>query len=96
MSITDDIRRENFGHFKDREVVMLIKSDYGWEVAHWLGSGGVAPTTTYDTSHEAAARALQLLNIKEPVTPQSWPESIQIGGDGRNPPPKPEKGVRLD
>lgn len=88
MSEMDDIRRENFDRFKGREVVMLIKADYGWEVAHWLASGGVAPTTGYDTPQEAAARACQLLGLAEPVAPQSWPEVAQIGGNGRAAPPR--------
>lgn len=88
MSELDDIRRENFEAIKGREVVMLIRSDYGWEVAHWLESGGVAPTSNYDTPQEAAARACQLLKLTGPVTPQDWPEVAQIGGDGRAAPPR--------
>lgn len=88
MSEMDDIRQEYFQGFKGREVVMLIKADYGWEVAHWLASGGVAPTSSYDTPQEAAARACQLMGLTETVTPQSWPEVAQIGGDGRTPPPR--------
>jgi len=88
MGEMDNIRKQNFECFKDREVVMLIKADYGWEVAHWLGSGGVAPTSAYDTPQEAAARACQLLRLTEPVTPQDWPEVAQIGGDGRGMPPR--------
>jgi hypothetical protein len=89
MSEMDDIRDENYAAIKNREVVMLIKADYGWEVAHWLGSGGIAPTSSYDTPQEAGARALQLLKLTEPVKPQAWPEIAQIGGDGRDHPPRP-------
>ncbi|MBR1029883.1 hypothetical protein JQ584_24095 [Bradyrhizobium liaoningense] len=74
MSEMDEIRQQNFESFKGREVVMLIKADYGWEVSHWLASGGVAPTSAYDTPQEAAARACQLLKLTEPVKPQDWPE----------------------
>lgn len=88
MSEMDEIRQRNFEGLKGREVVMLIKADYGWEVAHWLASGGVAPTSSYDTPQEAAARACQLLKLTEPVKPQDWPEVAQIGG-GRSPPPRP-------
>ena len=88
MGEMDNIRKQNFEGFKDREVVMLIKADYGWEVAHWLASGGVAPTSAYDTPQEAAARACQLLKLTEPVKPQDWPEVAQIGGDGRGMPPR--------
>jgi len=85
----EEIRRRTFEKFKDREVVILIKADYGWEVAQWLASGGVAPTSTYDTPHEAASRACQLLRLTDPVVPQNWPEIAQIGGDGRAAPPRP-------
>ncbi len=87
MSEIDDIKQENFATFKDREVVMLIKADYGWQVAHWLPDG-VAPTSGYDTPNEAAARACQLLKLTEPVIPQDWPEIAQIGGDSRSAPPR--------
>ncbi len=34
------------------------------------------------------ARALQLLGIKEAITPQNWPEIAQIGGDPHSKPPR--------
>lgn len=88
MTEMDEIRRQNFEALAGREVVMLIKADYGWEVAQWMASGGVAPKSSYDTPQEAAARALQLLKLTEPVKPQDWPEVAQIGGDGRAAPPR--------
>lgn len=84
----DDIKRRRIEDLQGREVIMLIKSDYGWEVGHWLASGGVPPNSSYDTPQEAAGRACQLLKLTEPVTPQSWPEVAQIGGDGRVAPPR--------
>lgn len=89
MAEIDEIKREHFEAMKPREVVLLVKHDYGWSVGHWLPDG-VAPTTAYDTPQEAAARTLQLLNIKEPVTPQDWPEIAQIGGPP-SPPPRPAR-----
>jgi hypothetical protein len=83
----EQIKRDHFEALKSREVVMLVKHDYGWQVEHWHPDG-VAPTSCYDTPHEAAARALQLLDIKEPITPQSWPEIAQIGGDPTAKPPR--------
>ena len=84
------IKREHFEAIQDREVILLVKHDYGFQVEQWLPNG-VAPTSDYDTAPEAAARALQLLGIKEPVRPQDWPEVAQIGGDGRLPPPRPAR-----
>lgn len=88
MSEIDDIKRRRIEDLQGREVIMLIKADYGWEVSQWLPSGGVMRPSWYDTPQEAAARACQLLKLTEPVTPQSWPEVAQIGGDGRAAPPR--------
>lgn len=79
LKVPEDIKRWHFDNLMRREVVMLVKADYGWEVRHFLATGGVAPTSSYDTPHEAAARALQLLRIKEPVAPQDKPEIAGIG-----------------
>ena len=84
----EEVRRQNIEVLAGREVVLLIKAPYGWEVGHWLASGGTAPTSGYDTPQEAAARACQLLGLKDPVTPQDWPEIAQIG-DGKGPLPRP-------
>lgn len=82
------IKQAYFHWMKDRASILIIKSDYGFEVAQWLETGGVAPTSNYDTAQEAAARVLQLLKIKEPITPQTWPEIAQIGGPPSAPPPR--------
>lgn len=83
-----EIKREHFEAIKSRRVVMVVASDYGYDVEQWTPDG-VAPTSTYDTAQEAGARALQLLGLKEPVKPQDWPEVIGIGPNP-GPPPKPE------
>lgn len=72
------IKDEHVANLRKRHVVMIETSDYGYRVHQW-SPDGVAPQSDYDTPHEAAARALQLLGIREPVTPQSWPEEVQIG-----------------
>ena len=87
MTEIGDIKSKRFDDIKDRVAILLVKGDYGWRVEQWL-SDGVAPSSDYDTPHEAAARACQLLGLREPVTPQSWPEVAQIGGDGRAVPPR--------
>ena len=46
---------------------------------HYHTVDGVAPPAVYVTRAEAAARVLQLLGLKEPVTPQDWPEEVCIG-----------------
>jgi len=50
----------------------------GFEV-HDHTIDGVAPPTIYVTRELAAARLLQLLGLQLPVTPQSWPEPVEIG-----------------
>ncbi len=87
MPEVDEIKRKRFEDLQTREVIMLVKHDYGYRVEQWL-PGGVAPPSDYDTPQEAAARACQLLKLTEPVKPQDWPEIAQIGGDGRAPPPR--------
>ena len=87
MTEIGDIKSKRFDDIKDRVAILLVKGDYGWRVEQWLPDG-VAPSSDYDTPHEAAARACQLLGLREPVTPQSWPEVAQIGGDGRAVPPR--------
>ena len=72
------IKDEHIANLRKRNVIMIETSDYGFRVHQW-SPDGVAPQSDYDTPHEAAARALQLLKIKEPVTPQDWPEQAQIG-----------------
>jgi hypothetical protein len=84
------IRQEHIEALRGREVILLVKTDYGWNVEHWLDSGGIAPTTGYDTPAEATARVLQLLGLTGPVTSQNWPEAVGIG-DNPGPPPRPKQ-----
>lgn len=72
-----EIKSEHFAALKSREVILLVRSDYGFDVHRWTADS-VAPTSSYDNPQEAAARALQLLGIKEPITPQAWPERVEI------------------
>lgn len=71
----EEIKRDHFEVLRGREVILLVKVDYGWEVGQWFPDG-VAPISRYDTPQEAGARAL---GIKELVKPQDWPEKICIG-----------------
>lgn len=73
-----EIKAEHFETLKGREVIILARSDYGWDVEHWVPDG-VWPNCSYDNANEAAARVLQCLDIREPITPQSWPETTHIG-----------------
>jgi hypothetical protein len=87
-----EIKREHFDAISSREVILVVKSDYGWNVEHWFPDG-VAPTSSYDIAQEAAARALQLMKLKEPITPQAWPEIAEIGSSGGPPPAPSEKSI---
>jgi len=89
----DEIKDSHFADIRKRDVIMLVRGDYGLTVHQWSPTG-VSPQSDYDTPQEAAARALQLLGLTEPVTPQDWPEIAQIGGDGRSAPPPPRGGSR--
>jgi hypothetical protein len=85
MNEIDQIKREHFNAILGREVILIVKVDYGYEVQQW-SRDSVMPTSSYDTPQEAAARALQLLKLTEPVKPQDWPEVAQIGGPPALPP----------
>jgi hypothetical protein len=74
----EQIKDEHYANLCKRFVVMIERSDYGYRVHQW-SPDGVAPQSDYDTPHEAAARAMQFLGIKEPVTPQDWPEQVCVG-----------------
>lgn len=88
----EQIKTEHFEALRGRKVILIVKTDYGWEIETWSPEG-VAPTSAYDTPQEAGARALQLLGLKEPVTPQSWPETAQIGSGGGAPPKPPSAAL---
>jgi len=60
----------------------MIAEDLDGFSVHDHTIDGVAPPSTYPTREQAAARLLQLLGIKEPVTPQNWPERVCIGSVG--------------
>lgn len=83
------IKEDRFAFLKHDDVLMIVKSDYGYRIEKWTPDG-VAPTSDYDTPQEAAARACQLLGLKEPVVPQDWPEMAQVGGPAA-PPPRPPR-----
>lgn len=72
------IKDEHIVNIREREVFMVVRSDYGWRTEWWT-KDSVAPQSEYDTPHEAVARILQLMGIKETVKPQDWPEDICIG-----------------
>lgn len=71
------IARENRERWAGKSVVAIVSQD-GWLEVHEHSPAGVWPSTTYATPHEAIARAMQLLGIKEPVDPQNWPESAKV------------------
>jgi hypothetical protein len=83
------IKLEHFEKLKSRRLIILVEADYGFDVEQWMPDG-VAPTSSYDTAQEAAARVLQLLKLKDPVTPQNWPEVVGIGSTGGPPEPQPK------
>lgn len=72
------IKDAHYANLRKRNCIIIEQSDYGYRVHQW-SPDGVAPQSDYDIPQEAAARALQLLKIKEPVKPQDWPEEVCIG-----------------
>lgn len=88
MTEMDEMRRRRMDALAGRDVILIVRDDYGYRIEQWLASGGLPPISDYDTPQEAAARACQLLKLTDPVKPQDWPEIAQIGDD-RAPPPRP-------
>ena len=81
----EKIKRDSLSELMGRRVVMIIETENGYCVDQWLPDG-VAPRSFYHTAQDAAARALQLLKLTAPVTPQRWPEIAEIGDSGGHPP----------
>lgn len=75
----DEIRAEWFEDYRKKAVVMIIAQPEGYFTVYQHSAGGVGPPTEYQTAKEAVARLAQLLDLKDPITPQNWPEHIQIG-----------------
>lgn len=74
----DTIKDEHLKTIRNREVFMIVAGDYGWQVQWWT-KDSVAPQVEKDTPQEAVARVLQLMGIKEAVSPQDWPEDVCVG-----------------
>lgn len=59
---------------------VVAQSERGWDVWDYDSTGeNISPKCSYPNAYKAAARLLQLMDIKLPVTPQDWPERICIG-----------------
>ena len=88
----EQIKNEQFKELKQRELIMIVRADYGYDVLHWSPTGVAPVSGGYDTPQEAAARACQLLGLTEAIIPQSWPESAVIGPSPGKPPIVPKRG----
>jgi hypothetical protein len=78
------MQRQHEDGWRLAEKWIIVHTLEGYEVHHHL-IDGVGPPSVYPTRDQAAARILQLLKIKQPVTPQNWPERIQIGAINGDP-----------
>lgn len=72
------IQQEWLDHYRLTHRWAVVQEAEGFSV-HEHSIDGVAPPSDYPTKEAAAARLLQLMGIKEPVTPQNWPERVCIG-----------------
>jgi hypothetical protein len=66
----------NWRHKRRWTIVEEIDGTYS---VHDHSSDGVGPPSSYPDKVLAAARVLQLLGLKEPVTPQDYPERVCVG-----------------
>jgi hypothetical protein len=56
-----------------------VDNDGGYWVRLEFDDGNVFPATWKATAAEALARAAQLYDLIEPITPQAYPELVRIG-----------------
>jgi hypothetical protein len=67
--------RESWGGL----TLFAVTTQNGWYAVHFhTGDGSVHPVIEYATPQEAVARLMQLMDIKDPVVPQDWPERVEI------------------
>lgn len=74
----DEIKQGYFDQLNRRDLLIIETTNAGFTVHKWFPDG-VCPPTDYDTAPEAIARAMQLLEVKQIVGPQDWPETAVIG-----------------
>lgn len=72
------IQREHEERLRETHRWMIAETDEGFEVHEWTADG-VAPWSTHPVKEAAAARLLQLMEIKHAVVPQNFPEEVCIG-----------------
>lgn len=61
-----------------KTIEIIEMADNTFEIHEYEGEN-ICPTTCKKTAIETVARVAQLLGIKEPVIPQSYPERVCIG-----------------
>jgi len=64
---------------ESRWTFSVAQTERGWDVGGHDQFGNVLPKTSYPNAYKASARLLQLMEIELPVTPQEYPERINLG-----------------
>lgn len=77
------IQREHEDRLRDTRRWIIAETEGGFEVHEWTADS-VFPAVTYPVKEAAAARLLQLLDIKHAILPQAYPEEICISRIERN------------
>ncbi len=72
------IQEDFLRRFREARRWIIVEDLDGFSV-HEHTIDGVAPPSIYPTREEAAARLMQLMGLKRAVTPQNWPERVEIG-----------------
>jgi hypothetical protein len=62
-----------------KQRIVVVSEPDGSFTVHQHTANSVFPSCAYPSAATAAARVLQLLGVSIPVTPQSWPERVEIG-----------------
>lgn len=65
----------------NRLQIRITQSSRGWDVQEFYPDSpdSSGPMSSYPNAALAAARVLQLLELTQPISPQTWPEDVCIG-----------------
>jgi hypothetical protein len=74
----EQMQREHEDRLRRTRRWLIAETAEGFEVHEWT-IDGVAPWAEKATKEEAAARLLQLMEIRHAIVPQAYPERVCIG-----------------
>jgi hypothetical protein len=73
-----EMQREHEARLRATTRWIIAETADGFEVHRWT-IDGVAPWAVKETKEAAAARLIQLMDIRHAIIPQAYPEEVMIG-----------------